>query len=445
MKRAPLTSIVPTVFAALVVTFAAPAAAQSGAPADRPDRVVPTTQAAAPAPARFDVEASTQAYLSQIPPDARTRSDAYFEGGYWLTLWDFLYGAAVLLALLLTGLSVRMRALAERVTRFRPLQTMLYWVQYLVITSVLGFPLSYYEGFVREHQYGLATQSFGLWLGDQMKALLLGAVFGAIVVSLLVGVVRRFERTWWVWGATVTMVFAILGILISPVYIVPLFNEVKPLQDPTVTGPILSMARANGIPAHDVFELEESKHSTRVSANVSGFGTTMRISLNDNLLKRASLDEIEAVMAHEMGHYVLNHVYKSLMFFFIVIVAVFAYLQWSVKAALARWGGRLGIHGIGDTAVLPLVMLLMSVFFFVLTPVMNTMVRVQEVEADMFGLNASGQPDGMAKAAVQLSEYRKMSPGAIEEWIFYDHPSGRQRIRAAMQWKSEHLPSPEAR
>jgi STE24 endopeptidase len=443
MTSLPIASIVPAVFVALVVTFAAPAAAQSGAPAGRPGLAVPTT-AAAPAPARFDVEAATQAYLAQIPPAAKARSDAYFEGGYWLTLWDFLYGAALLLALLAFGWSVRMRAMAERLTRFRPLQTMVYWVQYLAITSVLGFPLAYYEGFVREHQYGLATQSFGLWFGDQMKSLLLGAVFGALIVSLLVGVVRRFERTWWIWGAAVTMVVAILGILISPVYIVPLFNDVKPLQDPKVTAPILSMARANGIPARDVFELEESKHSTRVSANVSGFGNTMRISLNDNLLERASLDEIEAVMAHEMGHYVLNHVYKSLMFFFIVIVAAFAYLQWSVNVVLARWGGRLGIRGIGDTAVLPLVMLLMSVFFFVLTPVMNTMVRVQEVEADMFGLNASGRPDGMAKAAVQLSEYRKMSPGPVEEWIFYDHPSGWHRIHAAMQWKAEHLASPEA-
>jgi STE24 endopeptidase len=441
MTSRPIASIVPTVFVALVVTVAATAAAQSGAPAERSGPVAPTT-AAAP---RFDVEAATRAYLAQIPPEAKARSDAYFEGGYWLTLWDFLYGGAVLLALLLFGWSVRMRAMAEKITRFRPLQTMLYWIQYLAITSVLGLPLAYYEGFVREHQYGLATQSFGLWFGDQMKSLLLGAVFGALVVSLLVGVVRRFERTWWIWGGVVTMVVAILGILISPVYIVPLFNDVKPLQDPKVTAPILSMARANGIPARDVFELEESKHSTRVSANVSGFGNTMRISLNDNLLERASLDEIEAVMAHEMGHYVLNHVYKSLMFFFIVIVAAFAYLQWSVKVVLARWGARLGIRGIGDTAVLPLVMLLMSFFFFVLTPVMNTMVRVQEVEADMFGLNASGQPDGMAKAAVQLSEYRKMSPGPVEEWIFYDHPSGWHRIHAAMQWKAEHLPSSEAR
>jgi STE24 endopeptidase len=237
----------------------------------------------------------------------------------------------------------------------------------------------------------------------------------------------------------VTLLLLVIAMLIAPVYITPLFNTVTPLKDARVTAPILRLARANGIPARDVFEVDESRQSKRISANVSGFGSTMRISLNDNLLGRGSLPEIEAVMAHEMGHYVLNHVYKMLMFFFIVIVAAFAYLQWALKATLARWGGRWRIRGVGDTAVLPLVVLLASIFGFVMTPVMNTFVRVQEVEADMFGINASAQPDGMAQAAVHLSEYRKMSPGRLEEWIFYDHPSGRNRIHAAMQWKAEHL------
>jgi STE24 endopeptidase len=173
---------------------------------------------------------------------------------------------------------------------------------------------------------------------------------------------------------------------------------------------------------------------------VSGFGSTMRITLNDNLLRRGSPEEIQAVMGHEMGHYVLHHIYKDILFFGVVIVIAFALLQWSLNWTLQGWGEKWKIRGIGDTAVLPLVVLLVSVFGFVLTPIMNTHIRTAEGEADMYGLNASRQPDGFAQAAIHLGEYRKMSPGPIEEWIFFDHPSGRNRIYAAMRWKAENLP-----
>jgi STE24 endopeptidase len=165
----------------------------------------------------------------------------------------------------------------------------------------------------------------------------------------------------------------------------------------------------------------------------------MRITLNDNLLRRGSPEEIQAVMGHEMGHYVMNHIPKSLIFLLIVIVVFFSYLFWGLQWALKRWGARWQIHGVSDPAVLPLVMLLAGVFFFVLTPVMNTETRTQEKEADMFGLSAARQPDGFAQAAIHLAEYRKMRPGPIEEYIFFDHPSGYDRIHSAMVWKGENL------
>jgi len=206
-----------------------------------------------------------------------------------------------------------------------------------------------------------------------------------------------------------------------------------------VTQPILKMARANGIPAKDVWEIDASKQTTRMSANVSGFGQTMRITMNDNLLRRGSLEEIEAVMGHEMGHYILNHIPKAMIFFLVVIVAAFAYLRRSLDWCLARWGTKWGIRSVSDPAVLPLVVLLASIFFFVLTPILNTEIRSQEAEADSFGINASCQPDGMAQAAIHLGEYRKMKPGPMEEWMFFDHPSGYNRIHKAMQWKAENL------
>jgi STE24 endopeptidase len=401
--------------------------------------VVQVPPEAQPSP-NFDAEAATNAYLAQIPAEARARSDAYFEGGYWMILWDFLYGAIVLLIVLNLGWSAGMRNLAERVTRFKPVHTIVYWAQYLLLTTILEFPLTVYEGYIREHKYGLATQTFGPWMGDQLKGFGVSLVLGGILVVLLFGIVRRLPRTWWIWGSVVTICFTIVVVLIAPVYIIPIFNKVNRLDDPKVTQPILSLARANGIPAHDVFEIDASRQTTRMSANVSGFGSTMRITLNDNLLRRGSPEEIQAVMGHEMGHYVLHHIYKDTLFISAVIVVSFSLLQWSLNWSLQRWGGKWGIRGVGDIAVLPLVLLIISILGFVLTPIMNTQTRTEEGEADMYGLNASRQPDGFAQAAIHLGEYRKMNPGPIEEWIFFDHPSGRNRIYAAMRWKAENLP-----
>jgi STE24 endopeptidase len=391
---------------------------------------------------QFTAEAATNAYLNLIPAEAKARSDAYFEGGYWLILWDFLYASIIALIVLQLRWSAKMRDFAERTTRFGPLRTGIYWIEYILLSTILGAPLAIYEGYFREHKYGLATQTFGPWMGDQLKGLLVNLILGGIITALLFGIVRKLPRTWWIWGALVTSLFLVLVILIVPVFIVPLFNKITRLNDPKVTEPLLRLARANGIPAHDIYEMDASKQTTRMSANVSGFGKTMRITLNDNLLHRGSPEEVQAVMGHEMGHYVLNHVYKSIISFLVLLVTWFAALQWALTWSLARWGEKWQIRGIGDTAVLPLVLLISGLFFFLLTPVINTMTRTAEAEADMYGINASAQPDGFAQAAIHLGEYRKMSPGPVEEWIFFDHPSGRNRIQAAMRWKAENLKLP---
>jgi STE24 endopeptidase len=387
----------------------------------------------------FNVQAATNAYLAQIPVAARARSDAYFEGGYWLMLGDFLLGLAVYWVLLRFGWSARMRDVAERLTRFPPLQTFIYWVQFILITSVLTFPLGVYEGYFREWKYGLATQTFGPWMVDQLKGLLLGILLGGLGAMALVGIVRRLPNTWHIWGTVATTAFTVLLVMIAPVFIQPMFNKITRLDDPKITQPILSMARANGIPATDVYQIDASRQTTRMSANVSGYGNTMRITLNDNLLRRGSPEEIQEVMGHEMGHYVLNHIPKDLLFFFVIFAIGFALLRWALNWCLARWGERWKIGAITDVAVIPLVFLLASIFFFVLTPIINTHIRTTELEADMYGLNASRQPDGAAQGAIHLGEYRKMSPGPLEEWIFYDHPSGRTRIYNAMRWKAENL------
>jgi STE24 endopeptidase len=419
------------VFVALLSAVIAPA--QTNAP---------TAPTAAPSAAsQLDIKAAVDAYLAKMPPDQRARSDSYFEGGYWLILWDFLAASFVLLLMLRFRWSAKMRNLAERITRFRPLQTALYWVQFILVLSVVTFPLSIYEGYFREHKYGLLNQNFGEWMRDQLVGLAVGIVLGAILMVPLFGLVRRVGKNWWIWGAVLMIVFGAFVSLIAPVYISPLFNKYKSLENVRVKDSILRMARANGIPARDVYEFDASRQSNRVSANVSGFANTMRISLNDNLLKRCTLAEIETTMGHEMGHYVLNHEYKGLVISGVLILIGFAFVNWGINFALVRWGSAWDIRGITDVAVLPLAAILFLSYLFITTPISNTVTRTMEFEADMYGLNAAQQPDGEANVDMMLGEYRKLDPGQIEEFIFYDHPSGRTRITAAMRWKAEH---PEA-
>jgi STE24 endopeptidase len=419
--------------ALMCVALAAPAAAAAQtAAAARPALVVPSGAEASPT---FDAARATDAYLATLTPEQKTRSDAYFEGGYWLLLWDFLYSSVIFALLLTTGWSPAMRDRAERLVRWRPLQVGVYWMQFVLGVSIVSFPLSVYEGFIREHQYGLATQTFGPWLGDQLKGLGVLLVLGGLAMMLLYAVLRRVGRSWWLWATAVVVFVSMIGATIGPVFIAPLFNTYTRLDDPSVRDPILSMARANGIAADAVYVVDQSRQSTRISANVSGLFGTERISLNDNLLRRGSLPEIEAVLGHEMGHYVLNHVYKLLLEMGLVIAVGFALVARSFERLAGRWR----IRSIADVAGLPLIALLFSIYQFAATPVTNTIVRTSEYEADIFGLNASQQPDGFASAALKLGDYRKLRPGPLEELIFFDHPSGHTRIFSAMRWKAEHL------
>jgi STE24 endopeptidase len=396
---------------------------------------VPPGAQAAPG---FDAVRATDAYLATVPPDRKARSDAYFEGGYWLQLWNFLYGSAIFWALLAFGWSAAMRDRAEQMTRLRPLQTLIYWLQFNVVIALSTFPLTLYRDFYREHQYGLATQTFWPWMWDQTKGFGVALVFGGLVVTTLYAALRRVGRSWWLWATGVVVAFSIIGGVIAPVFIAPLFNTYTRLNDPAVRDPILSLARANGITADDVYVADESRQTTRISANVSGLLGTQRISLNDNLLRRGSLAEIEAVVGHEMGHYVLNHVFKNLLETAIVVAIGFALVGiWFER--LRQRHSEWRISSVGDVAGLPLIALLFSVYSFAATPINNSIVRETEYEADMFGLNAARQPDGFANAALKLGEYRKLAPSPLEEVIFFDHPSGRTRIFNAMRWKAEHL------
>jgi len=441
-----------TILAALILGLGLAASAQAQTETPVPYRIVPRTaptthvEVAQLPPAgvtNFDAEKATDAYMARISPQEKARSDAYFEGGYFLLVVDLFYTLIIAGLLLWLKVSSRMREFAAAITRQRWLQAPIYVVQYIVLTTLLGLPLAIYEGFVREHRYGLSNQTFWQWAGEFAINFGLELVALSVLLTIIYAVVRATKRYWWVWGAGVTVVFMIVAVIIAPVYIAPLTNHYTALPDSGMRNAILSLARANDIPAKDVYTFDASKQSKRVSANVSGLFGTTRISLNDNLLNRCTPSEVLAVLGHEMGHYVMNHVGIFITWFGLLIVLAFWFVDRAFRGLTALLGGNWDVRTIDDPAGLPLVMALVSVFFFFATPVTNTIVRTSEIQADIFGLNAARQPDAFATVALKLGEYRKLNPGHLEEIIFFDHPSGRHRIAMAMRWKAEHLNDPD--
>ncbi len=222
--------------------------------------------AAPPTPPSFDAQAATQAYLDSFGAAARARSDAYFEGGYIVQLVTPLFGILVAFLLLHLGVSAKLRDLAARMTKRPALVAILYFAELSVLLFVVTFPLDVWVDFVREHRYGLSNMSFAAWLADQGKSLLLNVVLVAPLVALLLAFVRAKPRTWWVWAAGVSSLFAVIMISVGPVFIEPLFNTYTPLPDSPLQRKILSLARSEGIPVTQVLVVDQSRQSNRVSA-----------------------------------------------------------------------------------------------------------------------------------------------------------------------------------
>ena len=413
----------------------APATAAAVAPVSNPQFRIRPVDDAWRANLPRNADAATQAYLDRLPADVVARSNAYFEGGYWLQLWNFLLGLAISVVLLGGRRSARVRDWAQRVGRKAFFRDALYGGFFAIAGWLLSLPLTIYQGYVREHEYGMATQTFGPWFGEQLIGLAVNTVVAALAVGGLYAVIRRTGERWWLWGTVAAVGFSVLGMLVSPVWIDPLFNTYKPVENGPIKSAVLAMAKADGVPADNVYEFDASRQTTRVSANVSGIFGSAAVRLNDNLLRRTSLPEIRAVMAHELGHYVMNHIYKGIAEFALLFLAGFLFAQWAMKHLLARYGARFGLHGVTDVAGLPLLAAVFALFMFVATPITNTLIRTQEIEADRFGLNLAREPLGEAEVDLKLTEYRKPDPGPIEEFIFFDHPSTRFRIHDAMRWR----------
>lgn len=397
------------------------------------------TAQAAPETVNFDPVAETEKLIDTLSAEARAKSDAYFEGGYVLQVWNLGLGLVIAWGMLHFGVTVKLRDLAERWFKGRFLQGVLFISLFTVLSAIIDLPNDYYVGFVREHRFGLSNLTAGGWFGEQGKGLIIGVILGGLVGSLLYKALKSSPTRWWVRAALVTPFFMIFLMVLAPVFIAPVFNKYTPLADAKIRDPILAMARSNGVPVDNVLQFDASKQTKRISANVSGALNTIRISLNDNLLNRCSPAEIQAVMGHELGHYVLNHVYRGVIYFSLLIAVGLGFTHWFYGWVARKFGAAWGLRGIDDFAGLPLLIAGLSLFMFLATPIRNSITRTAEIEADYYGLNAARQPDGFATTALKLSEYRKLKPGRWEEIIYFTHPSGYNRILTSMRWKAEHL------
>jgi len=395
--------------------------------------------AAASAAQGFDVDAATRAYLDTLQGAARAKSDAYFEGGYWLPLWGALVGILAYWLMLHLGWSAKWSDWASRVTKRRWLQPALYALPFTIVAAVLTLPWTIYVAYFREHQYGLSNQTMLEWLKEWGIMLGVGLVTSAIFFAIIYAVIRNSPKRWWLWGTAATGALLAVLILVAPVFIEPLLNKYTPMAPGPVRSEILRIAHEQGIPTNDVYVVDASKQSKRISANVSGLGPTIRIALNDNLLNRSNLAGIKAVMGHEMGHYKLYHIQKLLIYLTLMALVAFLLTYWAVPKLLARHGQRWGVREISDPGSAPIFWALLAVFGIPAGILFNSIIRYHESEADAFGLEAAREPDGFAMTAMQLSEYRKIEPAAWEEVLFYDHPSGRTRVHMAMGWKARHL------
>ncbi len=385
----------------------------------------------------FDPDAATRAWIATMGPEALQRSNSYFEGGYWLGYAGDLLSIAVAMGLMALGWAAGVRAWLERHVKIYFLVVYLMAAFYLIVSSILTLPFSWYASFLREHEFGLSTQDFGAWFGEYLIGFALNVVFVSLFIALLYLAVRAAKGAWWLWGAGLTIAALVLVATVFPVFVAPLFNTYTAMPEGPLKADILAMAQANGVPADNVYVFDVSRQSNRVTANVSGMFGTTRISLSDTLLERASPEAVRAVMAHEIGHYVLNHMVSILLMNAVLIAVVFG-LTNALFVRLTR-GERWSVRALHDPAGLPLAFAIITFLFALSAPIGNNIIRYHESQADHFGVNAARAPDGFAEAAVLLSEYRKMQPGPFEEWFFYDHPSGWARIHMGMVWKAHEI------
>ncbi|RYF92832.1 MAG: M48 family peptidase [Caulobacteraceae bacterium] len=386
--------------------------------------------------ATFDPAAETARYLATLSPEAHARATAYTQGGHWLILWGALVSLAIVFVLLRTGVLARLRTRIEARRRRPWLAALLVVLVAEAITAVLTLPWSIYTSWWREKSYGLTSQPIAGWLGEWAISSAIGLVVVAILLTVFYALLRRAPKTWWIWGAGLSAATGALLILASPVLIEPIFNSYKPAPPGPVRDTVVEMAVANGISKDRIFVYDGSKQSNRYTANVSGLFGSARVAMSDTMFKAgADIAEVRGVVGHEMGHYARHHILWQLGAMALLLVLAFFLVDRLFPLATRLLGAK-DVRGISDPAGYPVFTAILVVLGLLGTPILNSLIRTGEIDADNYSLRIAQEPDGLAKALVKTIEYRASNPGKLEEILFYDHPSVSWRVRNAMNWKA---------
>lgn len=451
MSRSPHRRYLAAALAAVIALCGVPAAAaQPPAPADTvldvggmaaPDASAAdsSTGAAAPAESLAAVPAPPRDYVAEVRANFTPENRAYSGVRTVLDFVGPLYGFLVALIILFSGLSSAMRNVAHNMGQRLYVRVLVFLVLYTLADFALGFPLAWYQGFALEHQYGLSNQSFGSWLGDQGKSVIVGVVFFGVVPILWLGycAVRRWPRGWWLPVAMATLPLIVAGALIQPLVIDPLYNKFTPLRDEHLKARILELAARADIPGRNVYEVDKSAQTNKYNAYVNGFGASQRIVLWDTTLQGMSEDEILFVVGHEMGHYKLGHIWKGIGLF-----SALSFLLFFLAARLTRWAiGRFGRHWgfteLSDVASMPLLSATLGLLSLVAQPAVNGYARRVEHEADVFAVEVTRDNDAGARAFLKLGSQNRSNPepSALVTFFQYTHPPLIERIRFALTYR----------
>jgi STE24 endopeptidase len=354
----------------------------------------------------------------------------YYRGGNVLWVVNIVWGLLIPGLFLFTGFSARIRDWAKKLGRKWFLVIGLYFIFFTLIYFVIDLPLSYYQGFIREHAYNLSNQTFGKWFGDSLKSLLVGIIFGFLFLWIPYLLLKKSPRRWWLYTGILMVPFLFFIMLVSPIWIDPLFNEFGPMKDKALEAKILSLAEKAGIENSRVFEVNKSVDTKTVNAYVTGFLGTKRIVLWDTIIDKLNQKELLFVMGHEMGHYVLGHVIKSILFFSVLIMITLYAAYRTAGSIINRFKDRFRFEQLSDIASLPLLLLLLNIFFFLVTPIAFTLTRYHEHEADRFGLEITQTNHAAAMTFVKLQEENLAipRPGWLYKLWRSSHPTLGDRI-----------------
>jgi STE24 endopeptidase len=381
----------------------------------------------------FDPQAATAAYIDSLGADALAKAAAYTAGNHWLLLWNLLVSALVAWLIVRSGILDRISTKVG--TRRFNLRAFVIAAVYFVVANLISLPWTLYQEWWRELGYGRTSQPLGDFLGQSALSV---AIFAVLVGLFFVGVyalMRRAGRFWWVWSGGLTAVALSIFLLVGPVFIEPLFNDYKSVPAGEVRDALVVMAKQAGVPEDRLFVYDGSRQSNNFTANVSGIAGSARIAISDIAFKGASLDEVKAVTGHEIGHYVLGHVWRT-----VILLSVLAVLFFFVADRTFPWFARaFGSNAsIGDPTGLPVLVFMVSLLLLFAQPIVNGTIRKGENEADQYSLETVNLPDALASALVKTAEYRYPRPSRLQEMLFYTHPSVERRVRRAMDWKAAH-------